>query len=75
MGKKKAIEKVKRVGGEANVTNAELITALEASGYSWDGGKGSHRAFRHADGRTLSIPIRGSKPKRYIVQQVREAIS
>ncbi len=31
----------------------EFVAALETDGFVWTGGKGSHRVYRHADGRRV----------------------
>jgi predicted RNA binding protein YcfA (HicA-like mRNA interferase family) len=37
------------------VTARELVRALEADGFRWKGGKGSHRVYRHDDGRRVVV--------------------
>ncbi|MEB2311804.1 MAG: type II toxin-antitoxin system HicA family toxin [Polyangiaceae bacterium] len=37
------------------LTTRELVAALEADGFAWTGGKGSHRVYRHADGRRVVV--------------------
>ena len=32
-----------------------FVVALEADGFSWTGGKGSHRVYRHPDGRRVVV--------------------
>lgn len=37
------------------LTTRELVAALEADGFVWTGGKGSHRVYRHANGRRVVV--------------------
>jgi predicted RNA binding protein YcfA (HicA-like mRNA interferase family) len=37
------------------LTARELVRALEAGGSRWTGGKGSHRVYRHSDGRRVVV--------------------
>ncbi|MCC7537462.1 MAG: type II toxin-antitoxin system HicA family toxin [Deltaproteobacteria bacterium] len=37
------------------VSARELIRALEADGFSWTRGRGSHRVYRHSDGRRVVL--------------------
>lgn len=37
------------------LTAREFIRAIEVDGFSWTGGKGSHRVYRHADGRRVVV--------------------
>jgi predicted RNA binding protein YcfA (HicA-like mRNA interferase family) len=54
----------------------ELIADLEAAGFEQDGGKGSHRKFRHpaTPRRVVLSGNLGSDAKRYQVKEVEEAI-
>ena len=33
----------------------ELVLALEQDGFAWTGGRGSHRVYRHPDGRRVVV--------------------
>lgn len=37
------------------LTAREFIRALETDGFAWTGGKGSHRVYRHTDGRRVIV--------------------
>ncbi|MBI4574847.1 MAG: type II toxin-antitoxin system HicA family toxin [Planctomycetes bacterium] len=37
------------------LTTQDLIRALERDGFGWTGGKGSHRVYRHPDGRRVVV--------------------
>jgi predicted RNA binding protein YcfA (HicA-like mRNA interferase family) len=37
------------------VTGRELVAALEADGFAWVRSRGSHRVYRHADGRRVVV--------------------
>lgn len=37
------------------LTARQLIRALEQDGFVWTGGKGSHRVYRHRDGRRVTV--------------------
>jgi predicted RNA binding protein YcfA (HicA-like mRNA interferase family) len=38
-----------------NIQAQELIKALEADGFQWTHSKGSHRVYRHFDGRRVVV--------------------
>jgi len=40
------------------LTARGLVSALEADGFLWTGGKGDHRVYRHVDGRRVVVPFR-----------------
>lgn len=42
------------------VTSAQLIRALERAGFEAARQRGSHRRFRHPDGRVVTVPVHGS---------------
>ena len=73
-GAKKALEKILSGKSDKNVSNNEAISALERSGFSLDGGKGSHRLYRHPDGRKMVIPAHGKDLKPVYVKQIRELL-
>jgi predicted RNA binding protein YcfA (HicA-like mRNA interferase family) len=68
---KKALAKITDPARAANVTLAEVETALKAAGFASDGGKGSHRVYRHADGRRQIVSAHGAHLPTYIVRQIR----
>lgn len=37
------------------VTARQFITALERDGFIWTGGRGSHRVYRHTNGRRCVV--------------------
>lgn len=37
------------------ITTSELIRALEGDGFRWTRSKGSHRVYRHPDGRRVVV--------------------
>lgn len=41
--------------GLRGISAREFVRALEADGFRWTGGKGSHRVYRHADGRRVVV--------------------
>jgi len=72
---KKAIAKISDHARSNNVTAAEAETALLSRGFTLDGGKGSHRVWRHPDGRKIVIATHGATLPSYIVRQIRELIT
>lgn len=38
-----------------NVTAQQIISALETDGFIWSRNKGSHRVYRHPDGRRVIV--------------------
>ena len=42
------------------VNSAQLIRALERAGFEAVRQRGSHRRFRHPDGRMVTVPVHGS---------------
>lgn len=42
------------------VNSAQLVRALERAGFEAARQRGSHRRFRHSDGRVVTVPVHGS---------------
>ncbi len=40
-----------------HVSGAEVVRALEHAGFAFRSQRGSHRKLRHADGRTVIVPM------------------
>lgn len=72
---KKAMAKIADPARAQNVTVAEAETALGAGGFLSAGGKGSHRVWRHPDGRKVVLACHGSKLPSYIVRQIRDILA
>jgi len=68
---KKAAAKIADPARANNVTLAEAEAALIAAGFTRHGGAGSHRGYRHSDGRKVTLTAHGSKLPSYIVRQIR----
>lgn len=68
---KKARAKIADPTRANNVTLAGVETALKAAGFISDGGKGSHRVYRHPDGRRQIVAAQGANVPSYIVRQIR----
>ena len=47
---------MKRVSGK------EMCKVLERLGWALDRIRGAHHIYRHADGRTVPVPVHGNKP-------------
>jgi predicted RNA binding protein YcfA (HicA-like mRNA interferase family) len=70
----KLVAKVFGGQADANITFDEASSVLEHFGFVYDGGKGSHRVFRHSDGRKIVLPYHGDGViKPYLVRQIRKA--
>lgn len=72
---KKALAKIADPARAHNVTVADAETALRAKGFVHDGGKGSHRVWRHPDGRKVVLACHGTHLPSYIVRQIRDLIA
>ncbi|MBI2941037.1 MAG: type II toxin-antitoxin system HicA family toxin [Chloroflexi bacterium] len=69
----KLIARIRARPTEADFEDVRAL--LEAFGWLPEGGKGSHRAFRRAGHRTITIPtVRGRKVKRIYLDQVCELL-
>ena len=68
---KKAKAKIADEKRARNVTLAEAETVLKDIGFLLDGGKGSHRVYRHPDGRKQVLAAHGKEIPSYIVRQIR----
>ncbi len=51
---------------------AELL--LLHAGFILDGGKGSHRVYRHADGRKMVLPCHGKEIKPVYIREIRKLL-
>lgn len=71
----KILQKILGGQSDKNVTVAEAIYVLERSGFAFDGGKGSHRVYRHPDGRKMVIPVHDKDIKPIYVRQIRELLT
>lgn len=70
----KALEKILQGLSDNNVTFDEAIMVLTRVGFVYAGGKGSHQAYRHADGRKIILPRHGKDLKVVYVKQIRELL-
>lgn len=69
----KLVAKICSGKSDANVSFDEASSVLEHLGFRYDGGKGSHRVFRHEDGRKIVLPFHGNGViKPYLVRQIRK---
>ena len=55
-------------------TFAEGEQVLLQAGFVLDGGKGSHRVYRHADGRKMVLPVHGKDIKPVYVREIRKLL-
>lgn len=70
----KILQKILGGDRDKNVTLAEAEYALLRCGFVREGGKGSHRVYRHADGRKMVIPAHGRMIKPIYVKILRGLI-
>lgn len=70
----KALAKILSGTSDKNVTMDEAIYVLERAGFKWDGGKGSHRVYRHDDGRKMTLTVHGNMIKPVYVRQIRNLL-
>ena len=59
---------------DKNITLEEAIYVLVKAGFILDGGKGSHRVFRHSDSRKMVLACHGKSLKPVYVRQLRELL-
>ena len=53
------------------ITSALMIEFLRSSGFSQTRQKGSHKFFRHSDGRTATVPFhKGEDPGRGLTDKI-----
>jgi predicted RNA binding protein YcfA (HicA-like mRNA interferase family) len=50
------------MGSRPQLTGREVIRKLREFGFEKDRQRGSHVVMRHSDGRSVSVPVHGSKP-------------
>ena len=68
---RKAAAKIADAARANSVTLAEAEAALIGAEFTRQGGAGSHRGYRHSDGRKVTLTAHGSKLPSYIVRQIR----
>lgn len=59
-----------------NVTTQEIISALESDGFAWEHSKGSHRVYRHPDGRRVVVAYHrpgGTFPPKTMMSMIKGA--
>ncbi|MDR1190074.1 MAG: type II toxin-antitoxin system HicA family toxin [Verrucomicrobiales bacterium] len=71
---KKLYQKLKSGRSDGNISFADADYLLTNSGFEAVGSKGSHRTYRHPDGRKITLPFHGKDMKRAYVEGLRETI-
>ena len=66
----------KLMGGmhDRSFTFEEARQVLMQAGFIFDGGKGSHKVYRHPDGRRMVLPCHGKDVKPPYVRQIRDLL-
>ncbi len=72
---RKLREKIMGGAHDRNVSFAEAEAVLKHAGFVHDGGKGSHRIYRRADGRKLVLPFHAAELKPVYVKEIRKTLT
>jgi predicted RNA binding protein YcfA (HicA-like mRNA interferase family) len=57
-----------------NTKLTELLKILDKNGFSYCGGKGSHRVYKNNDGKTIVLPVHNNQIKKVYKIQVKKLI-
>lgn len=70
----KLLAKLMNGRSDRSFTFDEVELVLLQAGFLLDGGKGSHRVYRHEDGRKMVLPRHGNTIKPIYVKKLREIL-
>lgn len=73
--KAKLLRKLMAGNQDRSFTFEEAEQLLKYAGFVDDGGKGSHRVYRHPDGRKQVLPYHGKEVKPAYIRQIRNQLS
>jgi predicted RNA binding protein YcfA (HicA-like mRNA interferase family) len=73
--RKKLLEKLASGNKDRAFTFGEAELLLLQAGFVKDGGEGSHRVYRHPDGRKMVLAYHGKEIKPVYIKQVRRLLN
>jgi predicted RNA binding protein YcfA (HicA-like mRNA interferase family) len=70
----KLLDKLMEGRHDKSFSFAEVEQLLSQAGFLFDLGSGSHRVYRHPDGRRMALPYHGTDVKPAYIKQIRELL-